>query len=241
VNLVLCAFLMSILIISTQVYVYKGSRYKPSTKYSNLVDYLLHLEKGSKHVVTVSLINISQGGDTSALSDNLERWKAFVGADYKFGIVYLNYTLSNQSPYSDGIRLDWGINGIGISSASVNVSLSLSGRGANVEDDFSENVTSTVLLSGWWETISGNRKRVTVIVNLLNEGGPALAGSISLEYLRGNWRDPSVLDIYSEMDYGNGTYRYYFEANIPGSVEVRVEIYDRRDLYIQTEATLPQV
>ena len=231
---------MSMLLISTQVYVYKNSRHKPSTKHGTLVDYILHLEKSSKHVVTASLINISQGGDTSTLSDNLERWKAFVGADYRFGIVYLNYTLSNQPPYSDGIRLDWGTTGTGISSASVNVSLSLSGRGANVEDDFIVNVTSTVLLSGWWETISGNNKRVTVIVNLLNEGSPALAGSIGLEYWGGTWMDPSVLDRYSELDYGNGTYRYYFEDDISGDVDVRVALNDRRNIYIQTETSLPQ-
>jgi hypothetical protein len=231
---------MSILRISTQVYVYKNSRAKLSTKYNTLVDYTLHLEKGSKHAITASLINISQGGNASTLSDNLERWEAFVGADYRFGIVGPNYPLSNQSPYSDVIRLEWGITGTGIYSASVNLSLSLGGRGANVEDDFSWNVTSTVLLSGWWEPISGNNKRVTVIVNLLDEGGPALAASIVVEYRRGTWRTPGILDSYSELDYGNDTYRYYFEDDISGDVDVRVALNDRRDIYIQTETPLSQ-
>jgi len=174
----------------------------------------------------------------------LDRWEAFVGGDYSFGRCDLNATAASQPPYSDGVWLDWGTAGKGVSSASADFTLNLSGRGAEVDWSFAENMTTTALISGSYETIGPgqNRKRVTVILNLLNEGEPALTGSISILYMKGGkWWDPTILGSYSRQDFGNGTYQFTFEDNIPSNlVRVHADVYDRRDVFVQAEASLSE-
>ncbi len=80
-------------------------------------------------------------------------------------------------------------------------------------------------------------------MNLLNEGSPAFQSFTNLTYQKnlGQWADPTVLDDYSAIDYGNGTYRHTFSDSIEGeTVSVRVKIYDLRGVFVQAEATLTE-
>lgn len=236
VTLVVAAFFISILIISTQFYIYRLSRSSTYENYGTLNDYLLSIEQGTHHAVIASLINVSQGGSVSNFDNNLNRWKSFVSSDYKFGTCILNATLASDSPYSGGIWLSWGTDGMGVSSASANIAINLSGRGVEAYWSFTENITTTMLASGSWETLQGNTKKITVFVNLLNEGAPALAGSIDLMYQRGGWRDPTLLDDYVETDYGNGTYQFSFSDKLRESeILINVQAYDRRGIFVQVE------
>lgn len=79
-------------------------------------------------------------------------------------------------------------------------------------------------------------KRVTVFVTLLNEGAPALAGSIALMYDNRGWMDPTLLDDYTHTDFGNGTYRFSFSDKL--SARVRVQAYDCRGIFVQADASL---
>jgi hypothetical protein len=55
----------------------------------------------------------------------------------------------------------------------------------------------------------------------------------------GKWQDASLEENYSETDYGNGTYAYSFIVNFPGSqVQVRMQAYDRRGIFVQAEDAL---
>jgi len=237
VTLVLAAFVMSLILLSAQVYVYRLSRTSIDDNYSTLTDYILSIEQGSRHVVVASLINVSQGGSVSNFIYNLNRWESFVASDYKFGRCTLNSTVASESPYSSGVWLSWGTEGLGVSSASAVLEVELVGRGVEVDWSFTENITTTLLVSGRFETVQANIKRVTVFVNLLNEGTPALAGSIDVMYIRGGWRDPSILDDYVEKDYGNGNYRFSFSDKLPAVSEilVRVQVYDCRGIFVQAD------
>jgi len=239
--LVLAALTISLAILSTQAYVYQLSRTEASAGWSALSDYVLSIEQGSRHVVVASLINVSRGGASSNLGDNLDRWESFVSGDYSYGRCDLNATAISQAPYSDGVWLDWGTEGKGVSSACADFTLNLSGRGADVDWSFTENMTTTVLISGSWVIVETNLKKVTMVVNLLNEGEPALAGTITIAYHNGSWRDPTQLESYSWQDFGNGTYRYSFTDTLPGAqVQVRAQAYDRRDIFVQAEASLSE-
>jgi hypothetical protein len=241
--LVIAAFGMALILLSTQVYIFKVKRGQSSSDHDFLGDYVLDIKLGSDHAVVASLINVSNGGPASILGDNLERWEVLVAGDYRFGRCDLNSTLASQPPYSQGLWLDWGNEGVGLSSASSYFNLNIGGRGVDVNLDFDVNVTTTVLLSGGFSVLGGDSKAVTVYLNLLNEGRPALHGSTTLTYQRtpGQWADPTVLDDYSAVDYGNGTYRYSFSDSIEGeTVSVRVQTYDLRGVFVQAEATLTE-
>lgn len=238
--LILAALTISVAILSTQAYIYQRSRARASSEYSVLSDYVLSIEQGSRHVVVASLINISNGGATSNLRANLNRWVDFVGGDYRYGRCDLNATLASQQPYSDGVWLDWGTDGKGVSSTFSDLILNLSGRGVDVDWNLDINASTIVLVSGYWETIQTNEKRFTIFFDLLNDGESALANSITLAYWRSNrWNDPSDLPSYTFSDYGNGTCRGSFIEKIPGStIFVRVQVSDRRGAFVQAEAGL---
>ena len=238
--LVLAALTISLAILSTQVYVYRRSRVEVSANWDALSDYLLSIEQGSRHVIVASLINVSNRGAHSNLRGNLDRWESLVVGDYQYGRCDLNATAVSQIPYSEGVRLDWGIDGKGVSSASADFFLNLSGKGAEIVMNYKVNITTTALVSGSFVSLGGNFKQVTVLFNLLNEGEPALAESIYIAYSKeAIWWDPSLLESYSRQDFGNGTYLYSFNDDIPGNqVTVRFQTYDRRAVLVQVEATL---
>ena len=237
VTLVVAAFVMSLILLSAQVYVYRLSRTSIDDNYGTLTDYILSIEQGSRHVVVSSLINVSQGGSVSNFIYNLNRWESFVASDYKFGRCTVNSTVASESPYSSGVWLSWGTEGLGVSSASAVLEVELVGRGVEVDWSFTENITTAMLISGTFETVQANIKRITIFVNLLNEGTSALAGSIDVMYLRGSWRDAAILDDYVQTDYGNGTYRLSFSEKLPAVSEIMilVQAYDRRGIFVQAE------
>ena len=71
--------MISILLISTQVYIFRGGRSHLSSDFSYLSDYALGLREGSRHAVVASLVNVSNGGPSQNMGSFLDRWSAFVG------------------------------------------------------------------------------------------------------------------------------------------------------------------
>jgi len=240
--LIVAAFAISILLLSTNVYIYRNSRIDASPAYGTLIDYAQHIRLGSIHAVTASLVNVSNGGPSSNLGDNLDRWEAFTRGDYRFGICDLNATLGSQVPYSDGIWLDWGTSGVGVSSAYVDFTLGIGGRGAEVDWAFSVNKTTEIRTLGSYTVVSGNQKNVTVTLDVLNEDSPALAQSTTLEYLKsGQPMDASQEGDYAIMDYGNGTYRFTFSALVPGNkITIHMRINDMRGVFVEAQETLSE-
>ena len=240
--LIVAAFAISILLLSANVYIYRNSRIDASPAYDPLIDYAQHIRLGTIHAVTASLVNVSNGGASSNLGDNLDRWEAFTRGDYRFGVCDLNASLGSQAPYSDGVWLDWGSSGLGVSSTYVDLSLDISGRGAEVNWSFPVNRTTEMRVSGSYTVIVGDQKGVTVTLSMLNEGSPALAQSTSLEYWdTGLWNDASLEGDYTAMDYGNGTIRFTFSVDIPGAqVDIRMQAIDERGVFVQAQETLSE-
>ena len=240
-TLISAALAISLILISTQIYVYRLSNTRIKADYDTLTDYVIHLEQGSRHVVVASLINVSEGGKASTLASNLERWESFVGQDYRYGLCDLSATPLVENQYFNGVWLDFGFTGRGVSSACSDFVQNISGRGVKFDDSYSYNVSTVLMVSVGWEIIDASETQVTVRVDLLNDGECALAGDIIVSYLNGNWRDPAILPDYTRLDYGNGTYGYSFSDDIPDDERmVRVQAHDRRDVFVQTAEGSPR-
>ena len=181
------------------------------------------------------------GGEAGAsLASYLVRWESFVAGDYAYGLCYLNSTPISQAPYSDGIWIDWGVDGVGVTGACADYTFNIAGRGAEADLSFTVNTTSRVQLSGSYEDMGGDSKAVTVTIQLTVDGSPALNRDVTPEANVSNgWTDMTALSDYAEEDHGNGAYTYTFTADIPGSdVPVRFMVHDRRGVYVIAEVTL---
>lgn len=240
--LVITALGISLAILTVQFYLYNLCMQKIIPQNDYFTDYLLSIEQGSKHVITASLVNISNGGVSSNLARNLERWKAFIADDYQFGDLILNTSYLTNLPYIDGLWFDWSTTGIGISSASTEFHLGLSGRDLEVNWDYTINKTSKITCTGGYKALEGSNKRFKLSINIYNEGESCLAASVTLHYNKTtSWETPINLGDYSFIDYGNGTYIYSFTDNVDKIlIPVQVQVVDLRGIYIRTEKTLEE-
>jgi hypothetical protein len=218
------------------------SRNMTSSTPGQYSDYIFGIEQGTQHTIVAALINASQGGENSIFSNNLIKWEKFISQDFSFGRCELIATPANQSSYYNGIKLDWEVDGKGVSSAYADCTLILRGREIEVNNDFSINTTTQINISGSYSRVEGDSKEVSVIVELMVDGRPSLANSMTLEYNKSAvWRNPTELDSYQEQDYGNGTYRYTFTDVIIGTdILVRVQTFDNRRVFVQAEKKISE-
>jgi len=240
--LLIAAFIMASLLVSAQIYIVDIGKIAFDTDSDSLRDFILSIELGSRHVIAGSLANITNGGGTSVLAINLQRWSSVLSRQYFFGKNVLNYTIKETSPYASGIWIDWGTNGIGISSAYSSFTYKLSDRETEVDQAYFENITTTLAVESSYHTQGGNTK-VNVTVNLLNEDKPALANQILIYYrAAGNWQIAEAASNYEIADYGNGTYTASFDANILSpTIEVSGHVIDQRQILVQANVTSVQI
>jgi len=231
--------IIALLLLSTEIYVYDLGKAVDEEKQNSFSDFILAVRLGSKHVVVGSLANVSQGGTSQTLGINLKRLSSFVGGLYQSGKCILNFTLREITPYSSGIWISWGTNGLGVSGAYANFTLQLLDRGTDVNLKYAINVTTTLSIQGTYKEMQGNSKQVNVTCNLLNEGKPALAENLTLYYKNlDDWLTPGPQNNYTIIDYGNGTYFMSFVADISSTtVEVSVHASDQREISVQANAT----
>ena len=237
--LVIAVLVICLVLLSTQLYIYEVGKSMDGTDSTRVNDFVFAVKLGSRHVIIGSLANISIGGANSALSANLERWASFTGGFYQFGKPVLNFMLTNTSQYTNGTYLSWGTNGFGISSAYTDFNFSLADRQVNVQLSYAVNVTTSLTVEGVYRNVQGDIKKVDVTINSSNEGNLALTKNITVLYdYLGDWFVPD----FQNTDYGNGTYLLSFEADIPGTdVNVSVQIYDLREIFVQANATCRDV
>jgi hypothetical protein len=234
---------MALILLSAQVYVFEVQMSTIDFDSNLFSDYVYAVKLGSQNAVLGSLANISNGGVNSVLTSNLNRLVTLVNKQNQFGRSTLNYTLEESATYSSGIWLFWGTNGFGVSSAAAHFTFNLSDREVDSHSAYSLNVTTTLVVEGTFKVLLGDEKQVNVTVNLLNEGNPALANQITIYYrVSGSWLAPNASNNYVLTDYGNGTYLASFNAEIPSqTVEVSVQLRDRRQIFVRTNATCSQV
>jgi hypothetical protein len=241
--LLIAAFIMAFLLLSAQLYIFEVRKIVGEVELNSLNDFVLVVRLGSTHVVVGSLANISNGGSSSILGENLQKWSSLVGKQYQLGKNILNYTLREVAPYSSGVWISWGTSGSGVSSAYVNFTHKLLGREVVLNQSYFINVTTTLLIESTYQTIQGDEKAVNVTINLLNQAEPALASQITVYYkVLGDWLIPNETNNYVLLDYGNGTYLASFNANIPSqTVEVSTHVVDQREIFVQANTTSTEI
>ncbi len=240
--LIIVAFVIALLLLSSELYILDVGNYKSETDMNSLADLNLAIRLGSLHVGVGSLANISNGGQAESLALNLDRWSYFVADQSQFGQSILTYSLDETVPYVNGVWLFWGTNGAGVSSVCASLTYELAGREANVSQSYLMNVTTSLSIVSTYKIIGANETLVSVDINMLNEAQPAVARQITIFYGQlGNWQSPSETDHYSLVDYGNGTYFASFAPSVfPSNTQVSVHALDERGVAVQANVTSTQ-
>jgi hypothetical protein len=234
---------IALLLLSTELYVYDLGKALDEGKKNPFTDFIFAVKAGSEHVMIGSLANVSEGGTSQILGNNLKRWTSFVGSRYQFGKCILNFTLREVTPYSSGIWISWETDGLGVSEAYANFTLQVLDRGTDVNLTYTLNITTTLSIESTYKQMQGNSKQVNVTCDLLNEGKPALAENLTPYYKNlDNWLTPGPQNNYTIINRGNGTYFMSFVADIsPGTVEVSVRVSDQRLICAQANATCLEI
>jgi hypothetical protein len=234
--LIITSLVIALLLLSVVYYTLEVERKSGMQTPTPLNSYVLAIKLGSRNTVTSALVNVSNGGENEILTANLNEFSSIIGNQSHFGKCNLRFTPLNSSPYQSGIWISWGSNGLGVSSAYADFSLDIVGIQANAQLEYYVNTTTTLKVEGVYSELNGTTKQVNVTCRVFNEGEPALANSFVVHYDNGsNWIQPQH---YNQIDYGNGTYRLTFNANITVStVQVSVGAYDWRGIYVQANAT----
>ncbi len=237
--LLIAAFIMASLLLSAQLYVLEVGEFSGDNESEFVKDFLLSVELGSRHAVVGSLANVSNGGAISILELNLREWQIFVDSQFLYGKSVLSYTVVETASHSSGMRLFWGNNGYGISSACANFTHEFSGRDTDIEQSFFLNITTSSVITSTNRRLSGTTRQVNVTISVLNEGETALARQITVYYrVYNDWLIPDESNNFTLQNYGNGTYLASFTADFPTSeVEVSSHIIDCRDIFVQANVT----
>ncbi|MEM2102390.1 MAG: hypothetical protein QXM22_02615 [Candidatus Bathyarchaeia archaeon] len=236
------ALVIALIMTSTAMYIYELSGNISDADAYLLNDYVGLIKLGSKHVITGALANITNGGQNQTLAANLNGWKAAVGQLYSLGTFALNFTLFGAAPYSNGLYVNWGAEGSGVSEAYANLQLNITGKEVRMQYPFFVNVSTRLYVEGFLTQITPLTKQATVTVRLFNEELPALAENVTIYYREVVlWVKPDDAGDYVLIDYGNGTYRATFTLiTVADSVDVSARVFDTRNILVQANATISQ-
>jgi len=238
--LILAALAMALIISSAIIYAYQIRAAIRGENHSMLGYFVRNVKLESRNLVIGSLANISQGGSNETLRTNLQRWGSFLESHYYLGECSFSFELCEDAPYSSGLRIFWGANGFGVSSAKVDCSLSLTDENGEFNTGYSVNATSHIRVNATSQQLL-SQYQINVTIRVFNEGSPALCRNLTVYYKdkSGAWHDAGLLDSYVLQDYGNGTYVARFTVDPPrvANREIRVECFDQREIYVEAKTT----
>ena len=246
--IILAALTIAFILLSTIIYVYQISQnLRPEDQPLHLRGFIWNVKFASRILVMGSLANISNGGDNGSLRYNLQRLRSFIESNYHRGKCIFSFKLCEVSLYSSGLRIFWGTDGFGVSSAKADFSLNLADEREEIITKYSINITTHILISA-----TSRRVRIPgfyvirVTIRVFNEGSPALCKNLTIYYTdyTGNWREAGSLNFYTLRDYGNGTYSARFLIFEPEGVlnrKVKVLCFDRREIRVIATTTCERI
>jgi len=237
--LIIAALAIALLISSTTIYVYELSKETNSVHGSSINNFVLALKQTTKNTVLGSLANISNGGEKTALTNNLNRLSQVLRRSNHFGICHLAFAPLSDSNYDAGIWFSWNTSDMGISSAYATITLKVYGIAENVTLNYALNIITAIAINGYYTKLDGNEKLVNLTCNVYNEGKPALAKNMTLFYESfGSWVPIDSSNNLSIMDYGNSTYHISFIVTTSANnMQVSTHIHDLRDIFVQANTT----
>jgi hypothetical protein len=237
--LVVAALAIAILISSTTIYVYEVSRETNGTDARLINDFVLALKQSTINAMETSLANVSNGGERTVLTTNLDELSQAFRSMNRFGICQLDSTVVNDSTYDSGTWLSWNTSNPGVSSAYANFTLSVYSAASTVTTDYAVNITTTLAVNGFYTSLGDETKLVNLTCKIYNEDQAALAENITLFYENlGSWIEVDSSNNLIILDCGNGTYLISFTATTSSDpVQVSTYAYDLRNILVQANTT----
>jgi hypothetical protein len=246
-TLIITALTIALLILSIIYGVFEAGRRSEMRSTVTLNSPVLAAKLGLRNTVTSSLVNVSNGGEEEILSTNLNAYASIVGNQSYFGKCSVLFTVSDASPYHSGIRISWGSDGTGVSSAYANFTLVFTKTESELQLEHAINITTALSVEGTYTKLEGAFKQVNVTCRIFNEEEHALANNITLYYdYDGDLetQDWTAADSPNITDYGNGTYTISFTAETQtqdDSMLVSAHVYDLRDIFVLANATCTEI
>ncbi|MGB8779999.1 MAG: hypothetical protein WCD81_05045 [Candidatus Bathyarchaeia archaeon] len=240
--LIITALIITLMLMSTVYYVLETENETISIQ-STADSYFSVAKISTRNTVISALANVSNGGDTEALTTSLEELSSMLHAHSYDAEFDLSFTPLNATPYQDGTWISSGEDGSGVSSAYASFVINVLGSSENYSSTYETNVTTSLYVNGTY-TVEGSEETVNVTCTVYDENGPTLANRIAIFYQ--NQTDESWLSVDQQnnlttVDFGNGTYDISFSAYSQGPVNVSVQINDLRDIFVMANATCVQV
>jgi hypothetical protein len=239
--LVITSLVVVLLLLSTVVYVSETEKNAPVYHPDANTD-LSAIKQAAMHTVMSALVNISNGGASSVLGEDLSRFKLAVKDNSYLAISDLKFVALTSASYVNGVSVSWGTNGEGVSSIFVNFALNSSGLSSSYYSDYAVNVTSSISVSGYYTQLSGSLRQVDLTCTVLNEGTPGQMENLVASYEQdspGGWVQ-AVLPV--SINYGNGTYLTSFttENTTQSYLPVSVHCIDAREVSVWANVTCAQ-
>ncbi len=239
--LIIVALIITLLLLSTSLYVAESLR-NEMVYQSDSNQRFSFYEQGIRHTVISALANVSNGGNSRVLLEDLDRFEATLTNCTYHSMLEMTTTLLNITPYQDGIWIERGTNGKGITSAYVSCSVDSRETSSVQHSDFSVNVTSEIEVAGRYTLVTPSIRHVNLTCTAYNEGEPVLAQNFTIYYESDGYLAteewvPLSPDI---TDFGNGTYTISFTVSTLNQwtpLFVLVKCQDLRNILVQTIAT----
>jgi hypothetical protein len=236
--LIVTSLVIATLLLSTAYYVFE-IRVDIPDDHAALEYTFFEARMSAMNTVVSALSNFSNGGDRIVLKESLDKL-ASAFRDHSHGTEYnLLFTLLNSSSYQDGMRISWGFDGAGISSAYASFLLNVTDSSTTYSSKYDINVTTGLTVTGTYVD-KGNEESVNTTCTIYDEAGPTLAKEITMFFQNetdGPWRIVGLSDNLNVMDYGNGTYLVSFDAYTQNVLKVSASIHDFRDIFATANAT----
>lgn len=235
--LIVTALLVSLLLLSTALYVIEVEKEVPTVD-AGEGNVFSGYKQSVRSTLISALANATSGGDRGILAADLAELKTAILSHSYQALLTMDYNTLNSSGYQNGFWIIWGTNGQGVSSVYASFVFASSSLSATSNLEYAINVTSEVNLSGNYQQLNDTTKQVNLIVNILNEGKPALANNFTFSYQ--NATDWIRVDSPNTTNFGNGTYATSFYAETPQSNDplvVSVLSQDERGIFVGANVT----
>jgi hypothetical protein len=232
--IVITSLIIALLILSTVVYVTEIIKQTPVALEGHQSPYL-QLKQSLKNTLISALSNITQGGDSQILSEDIATLDRAFSEHFYEEILNVDYYLVDSNPYQGGVWVSSGQNS-GVSSASVIVSMYSTGMSATSNATFSVVIKSEAILSGYYVQNGNSSALVTLNINMLNEGSPAQASDFHI------YQQNTEVANYSLVNDSSGEYTVTFSAQLdqPGEpLSFSVSCVDSRGIIVRANAICP--
>ncbi len=233
--IVVTGLLVAVLLLSTAIFVIDLQKKVPKADIDGN-SFFDGYRQTAWNTLVSALANASGGGSTEVLAQDLSELKAAITVHSYQAMVALDYAASNVAPYTQGLWISHGSSGVGVSSAAVSFAFSSSNPTQSSSIQYNLNVSSAIHTSGSY-TQQNETKMVSLTVNVINEGAPALAQNFSFNYQNGAEWVPADASV---VDHGDGSYAVTFNAETGlqnESLPVSVQCLDTRGITVDASLT----